>query len=220
MGNIIGAHCCMASKGKSVKVIYWEGNTKTLMGKRRLAGEIMFEFPESMVCDADRFFIGHAIPALSIGDHLRPGKTYFVLPLDVFSSEIFSSSSVSAFVTYNLPRRSTLADLKDCPLEYLKEANGRVLIKVKPEFMARHLTSRCRRDDGQEIDGITMVSDLTNGSLCSTPELKKEYEMLVGSKVQTWSPNLDTISEAKKLRYSPYRLFGLEQEEKEDDAFV
>ncbi|KAJ9542889.1 hypothetical protein OSB04_029395 [Centaurea solstitialis] len=208
----------MASEGQSVKVIYWEGNTKTLTGKRRLAGEIMFEFPESMVCDADRFFIGHAIPALFIDDHLRPGKTYFVLPLNVFSSEIFSSSSISAFVAYT-PRR-TPADLKDCPLEYLKGANGRVLIKVKPEFMARHLTSRCGHADGEDIDGITMISDGSNGSLCSTPELKKEYEMLVGSKVQTWSPNLDTISEAKKLRYSPYRLFGLEQEEKEDDAFV
>ncbi|KVI08070.1 uncharacterized protein LOC112505548 [Cynara cardunculus var. scolymus] len=217
MGNVIGA-CCMATEGASVKVIYWEGNVKTLTGKGRLAGEIMFEFPESMVCDADRFFVGHAIPALSIDEQLRPGKTYLVLPLDIFSSEIFSSSSISAFAAYT--PRQTPADLKEVPLEYIKGSNGRLLIKVKPEFMARHLMSRGGHDDDQENGGTAISNNPTNSSLCSTPELRKEYEQLVRSRVQIWSPNLDTISEAKKIRYSPYRVFGLEREEKEDDGLV
>ncbi|KAF5767849.1 hypothetical protein HanRHA438_Chr14g0640431 [Helianthus annuus] len=204
MGNLIGT-CCMASKESFVKVIYWEGNTKTLTGRRRLAGEIMFEFPESMVCDADRFFIGHAIPALAIDDQLIPGKTYLVLPLDIFSTEILSVSSISAFVALN--HRRTAADLKDGPLEYINGSNGSILMKVKPEFMARHLSCRGGHGNDQEND-VTSIHAPT--SLCSTPELQKEYKQLVRSKDQTWSPNLDTISEANKIRYSPYRIIGLE----------
>ncbi|PWA68170.1 hypothetical protein CTI12_AA311870 [Artemisia annua] len=217
MGNTIG-FCCMASnEGSFVKVIYWEGNTKTLTGRKRLVGEIMFEFPESMVCDADRFYIGHAIPALAIDDELKPGKTYFVLPLDIFSSEILSASSVAAFVRYTA--RRTPADLKDCPLEYIKVSEGRVLIKVKPEFIAKNLISRSGQDYIQENVVVT-DNNVTNGSLCSTPELKKEYEALVRSKDQTWSPGLDTISEAKKIWYSPYRFIGLEWQEKEEEVFA
>ncbi|KAI3795878.1 hypothetical protein L1987_38538 [Smallanthus sonchifolius] len=203
MGNIIGA-CCLASKGSFVKVIYWEGNTKILTGRRRLAGEIMFEFPDSIVCDADRFFIGHAIPALAIDDQLMPGKTYFVLPLDIFSKENLSVSSISAFV--DMKHRRSPADLKEFPLEYINGSNGSVLIKVKPEYMARHLSSRNGHSYDQENDAIHVASS----SLCSTPELKKEYEQLVRSRDQIWSPSLDTISEASKTRYSPYRIIGLE----------
>ncbi|KAM0037804.1 hypothetical protein Hdeb2414_s0013g00407541 [Helianthus debilis subsp. tardiflorus] len=204
MGNLIGS-CCMARKECFVNVIYWEGNTKTLTGRRRLAGEIMFEFPESMVCDADRFFIGHAIPALAIDDQLIPGKTYLVLPLDIFSTEILSVSSISAFVA--MKHRRTAADLKDGPLEYINGSNGSILMKVKPEFMARHLSCRGGHGYDQENDATSIHAPT---SLCSTPELQKEYKQLVRSKDQTWSPNLDTISEANKIRYSPYRIIGLE----------
>ncbi|KAL7584805.1 hypothetical protein Lser_V15G41951 [Lactuca serriola] len=204
-------------QGSFPKVIYWEGNTKTLTRKRPVvAGEIMFEFPESMVCDADRFFIGHTIPALSIDDQLKPGKTYFVLPLDIFSTEILSASSISAFVSHT-PKLINPAHLKECPLEYIKGSNGRVLIKVKPEFMARHLTSRGEGhdDDDQTNKGIG-GNNSSRSCLCSTPELKKEYEQLVRSKDQTWSPNLETISEAKRIWYSPYRVIGLEWKEKDE----
>ncbi|XP_071709231.1 uncharacterized protein [Rutidosis leptorrhynchoides] len=212
MGNFIGS-CCINNEELSSKVIYWEGNKKTLTGKIRLAGEIMFEFPESMVCDSDRFFIGYGFPVLAIDDELKPGKTYFVLPLDIFSSGILSTSSISAFVDYK--HRRMPADLKECPFEYIKGSNGRVLIKVKVEFMERCLMNRGGHGDhDQEI--VVIDNNATNGVLCSTPELKKEYEQLVRSKDQTWSPNLDSISEVKKIRYSPYRFIGLEWQEKEE----
>ncbi|KAK9062707.1 hypothetical protein SSX86_019896 [Deinandra increscens subsp. villosa] len=208
MGNII-VSCCIASEESFVKVIYWEGNTKTLTGKTRLAGEIMFEFPESIVCDSDRFFIGHAIPALAMDDQLKPGKTYLVLPLDIFSTEIFSVSSVSAFVAFKHGRNGNATDLsKECPLEYLKGSSGGVLIKVKPEFMTKHLSCRDGNGFDQENDVGTSVF-VADTCLCSTPELKKEYEQLVRPRDQTWSPGLDTISEASKIRYSPYRIIGL-----------
>ncbi|KAI3797842.1 hypothetical protein L1987_33106 [Smallanthus sonchifolius] len=209
MGNAMAA-CCLTSESSFVKVIYWEGNTRTLTGKRWIAGEIMIEFPDSMVCNADCFFIGHPIPALTIDDQLKPGQTYFVLPLDIFSSKTLSASSISALVGHT-PKRTAI-NFKECPFEYLKGSNGRVLIKVSPEFMARILTRR----GGQENESIS--GDATKGFLCSTPELKKVYEQLVGSKDQTWSPKLETISEHNKIRYSPYRLIGLEWKDKEVGA--
>nr|XP_043633092.1 uncharacterized protein LOC122604270 [Erigeron canadensis] len=213
MGNAITLSCLTSDQESFVKVVYWEGNTKTLKGKRWLAGEIMFDYPESMVCDADCFFIGHPIPFLTIGDHLKPGKTYFVLPLDIFSSKTVSASSVSALIA-SMPKR-TQFNFKECPFEYINASNGRVLIKLSTEFMAKILTIRKENHDDQE-NGSTNGNS-SNGSLCSTPELKKHYEQLVGSKEQQWSPNLKTILEHNyKFRYSPYRLImGLEWKKKE-----
>ncbi|CAH1436070.1 unnamed protein product [Lactuca virosa] len=212
MGNAMGC-CYLTGEGSSVKVIYWEGNTRTLTGKRWLAGELMFEFPDSMVCDADCFFIGHPVPALSIDDQLNPGQTYFVLPLDIFSSKTLSASSISAVLS-STPNRTPI-NFKECPFEYIKGSNGRMLIKVSPEFMTRILTRR-GSGDGQESENES--GNAVNGFLCSTPELKKQYEQLVGSKDQTWSPKLETISEHNRIRYSPYRLIGLEPKKKEYSA--
>ncbi|KVI08170.1 uncharacterized protein LOC112500642 [Cynara cardunculus var. scolymus] len=209
MGNSMAA-CCITSEGSSVEVIFWEGNKRILTGKRWLAGEIMFEFPNCMVCDAGCFFIGHPIPALAIDDQLKPGQTYFVLPLDMFSSKTLAASSISALAAYT-PNRSPV-NFKECLFEYIKGSNGRVLIKVTPEFMARILT----RTDGND----DQKNQSTNGFLCSTPELKKQYEQLVGSKDQNWSPKLETISEHNKMRSSPYRFIGLrlESRKREDGA--
>ncbi|KAI3518285.1 hypothetical protein L1887_06837 [Cichorium endivia] len=145
---------------------------------------------------------------------LRVARSFLVVALlAVLSLQIIlTASSVSAFIAY-MPRH-TPADLKESPLEFIKGSNGRVLIKMKPDVMARHLISRGAHDDDKGNEG--KPSNATSSSLCSTPELKKEYEQLVRSKDQAWSPNLQTISEAKKIRYSPYRL--LEWQEKEEDA--
>ncbi|KAL4566388.1 hypothetical protein LXL04_030503 [Taraxacum kok-saghyz] len=222
MGNMIRA-CIVSDQGSFPKVIYWEGNTKIHTKKRLVAGEIMFEFPESMVCDADRFFIGHTIPALSIDDQLKPGKTYFVLPLDIFSTEILTASSISTILAHTA-KVTTPSNLKECPLEYINGSNGGVLIKVKPEFLARHLTSRGgggHDDDDDDDDQEKEGRNSSRSSLCSTPELKKEYKQLVRSKDQTWSPNLTTISEAKKIWYSPSRVIGLmEWKEKDEEAYM
>nr|GFA34848.1 hypothetical protein [Tanacetum cinerariifolium] len=194
MGNAMCA-CCIKSEGPSVKLISWEGKTRTLTGKRLLAGEIMFEFSDCMICHADSLFIGHPIPALSIDDELKLGQTYFVLPLDIFSSKTLSASSISALVTHTSKRAPV--NFKECPFEYIKGSNGRILIKVSSEFLARILTSRSGYNDQENASSS---GNTTNEFLCSTPELKKQYEQLVGSKDQTWSPNLETISEHNKIR--------------------
>lgn len=199
----------------TVKLIFWEGTTRTLKGKH-IAGEIMFEFPDKMVCHADSFFIGHPIPALGIHDELAGGQTYFVLPIDRFACQVLSASSISALArsapssTSDPNKKAALINFGNCPFEYIKGANGRVLIKVMPEFIARLLTRGSGNDHNKEI-GSTSPS---NNFLCSTPELQKHYEQLVGSKVQVWSPKLETISE-HKIRFSPIRFIGLEWKEKE-----
>ncbi|CAL0315850.1 unnamed protein product [Lupinus luteus] len=188
-----------SSSKSTVKLIFWEGTSRSLKGKH-IAGEIMFEFPEKMVCHADSFFIGHPIPALSIDDKLLPGQTYFVIPIDIFACHTLSASSLAALGSC----ASNKSPIKfgACPFEYLKGSDGRVLIKVMPEFITRLIS-------GENNNGSS-----SNSFLCSTPELQKQYEQLVRSKDQTWSPKLETISEYK-LRFSPCRFIGLEWKEKE-----
>ncbi|EOY32916.1 hypothetical protein QUC31_019205 [Theobroma cacao] len=199
MGNSISP-CFHPNSRSLVKLIFWEGNTRILTGKH-IAGEVMFEFPDRMVCHADSFFIGHPIPALGIDDELMPGQTYFVLPLDRFACNVLSASSLAAL---NSSPKPSPINFGDCPFEYIKGSNGRVLIKVVPEFITR-LINRSREEE---------IGSPGNSFLCSTPELKKHYEMLVGSKEQVWSPKLETISEYK-IRFSPCRFIGLEWKQKE-----
>lgn len=197
MGNVVMTPCFQhnTNSSSSVKLIFWEGTTRSLKGKH-IAGEIMFEFPDMMVCHADSFFIGHPIPALSIDDELMPGQTYFVIPIDLFACHTLSASSIAAFGS--CPNNKSPIKFGACPFEYLKGSNGRVLIKVTPQFIIR-LISGDHKENGAANSSF----------LCSTPELQKQYEQLVKSKDQVWSPKLETISEYK-VRFSPCRFIGLE----------
>ncbi|KAK7842086.1 hypothetical protein CFP56_014315 [Quercus suber] len=70
-----------------------------------------------------------------------------------------------------------IASLKDnkCPnLVQADGENGKVSIKVVPELITRLITR------GKEIGS----SSPSNSVLCSTPELQKQYDQLVGSKEQ------------------------------------
>ncbi|XP_015868228.1 uncharacterized protein LOC107405659 [Ziziphus jujuba] len=212
MGNAVSP-CFQQSSNSAVKLIFWEGNTRILRGGRHLAGEIMFEFPDQMVCHADSFFIGHPIPALAIDDELARGQTYFVLPIDRFACRVLSASSLSA-LSSSSPNNKAPINFGNCPFEYLKGSNGRVLIKVMPEFITRLIT---RGNNVNDQIGSNSNSPSNNKFLCSTPELQKHYEQLVGSKEQLWSPKLETISE-HKIRFSPCRFIGLEWKQKEKDV--
>lgn len=179
----------------SAELVFWEGTTKLITGKC-LAGEIMFRFPDRVVCHADSFYIGHRIPALSIGDELIRGQTYFVLPVDCFGCGVLSSKSLVSLAT------SPKCPIKfgKNPFQYVTAADGRVLMKVSSEFIMGIITGG--KEEGR-------CNRRTSSSLCSTLELQKHYAILVGSKEQDWSPKLETISEYKTNR-SPYRLLGLD----------
>ncbi|KAL3369630.1 hypothetical protein AABB24_010132 [Solanum stoloniferum] len=207
MGKTIFSSCCYfmcPSRSSMVNLIFHDGSKRVVTGKR-LAGEIMFEFPDCMVCHADSFYIGNPIPSLNIDDKLKNGDTYFILPLDYFLSCNVLSASTLATLGSN-PRR-TPVNFKNPIFQYVKAENGRVLIKVSQEFIIKLLT---RGNEDQE-NIITSPSD--GKFLCNTPELKKQYEQLVGTKGQIWSPKLETISEYK-IRYSPCRFIGFEWKQK------
>ncbi|KAK7385905.1 hypothetical protein VNO78_31858 [Psophocarpus tetragonolobus] len=214
MGNAMKTLCFQYSNNsassKSVKLIFWEGTSRSLKGKH-IAGEIMFEFPEMMVCHADSFFIGHPIPVLSIDHELMPGQTYFVLPIDRFTTNNLTVASISALGS--CPNKSPIK-FGACPFQYLKGSDGRVAIKVTPDF----ITSLIIHGGKENNIGVGPPGSPTS-FLCSTPELQKHYEQLVKSKDQVWSPKLETISEYK-IRFSPCRFIGLEWKQKENSEHV
>ncbi|EOA22948.1 hypothetical protein CARUB_v10003684mg [Capsella rubella] len=198
-------------------VFFEQGSTKTLCGfKKHVAGEIMFEFPDQIVCHADSFFIGRQVPALAMDDYLIPGQTYFVLPIERFAYKILTTSCLSIFNSNNLENvRSTsttapplnfTAPSSPPPFEYSKGPNGKILIKVSPSFI---LNLMCRNRTNIEEEAITCGE---SSSICNSPELKKQYEQLVGTREHMWSPNLQTISE-HKMRVSPLQFFGLNRKQ-------
>lgn len=203
MGNGISPCFNPASKGGLVKLIFWGGATEFL-AEKQLAGQLMFRFPDRIVCHADSFYIGHPVPVLSIDDELLPGQAYFVLPIDKLSCHdpltAVSLASLSSGRT-----KPSLAGNGESPFEYVKGEDGRLLIKVLPEFITKVITSV---EDGQKCG-----SD--GGTLCTTPELRKHYSQLVGPRDHPWSPKLETISETRKRisagRLSPVRLLGFQR---------
>ncbi|KAI6685458.1 hypothetical protein NL676_031371 [Syzygium grande] len=214
MGNAISPclHPNSSSKSQSLKLIFWEGTTRTLTGNRpRLAGDIMFECPNMMVLHADSFFLSRPIPLLAVDDELIPGQTYFVLPIDFFSGDTLSSSTIASLCSN--PGKLSLVSFGDSnsPFQYVKGEDGKVMIKVVPEFITRLIVAKNNKDS--IACGNVDVAG-SRGFLCSTPELQKHYDRLVGSKVQVWSPNLETISEYK-TRALPCKLVRLQWKKKE-----
>ncbi|CAI9785774.1 unnamed protein product [Fraxinus pennsylvanica] len=205
MGNAIFP-CCKPVSSSSVKLIF-HGGAARILTEKLAAGEVMFEFPDHMVCHADSFYIGQPIPALAIDDELITGQTYFVLPIDYFPSNVLSASTLAALG--NGPKRAAVMSFNGCPFDHLKGSNGRASIKVLPEFFIKLFSEGNENGSGEDSH-----SPVGGSFLCSTPELRKHYNQLVGSKDQVWSPKLETISEYT-IRYSPCRFIGLEWKQKE-----
>ncbi|VVB14271.1 unnamed protein product [Arabis nemorensis] len=192
-------------------VFFDHGSTKTLCGsKKHVAGEIMFEFPDQIVSHADSFFIGRPIQALAMEDHLIPGQTYFVLPIERFAYRILTTSCLSMFHSNlenvrsnNNPPLNFTAPSSPPPFEYSKGPNGKILIKVCPEFIIS-LICKNRNKSVEEVISCVEINEI-----CNSPELKKQYDQLVGTREHLWSPKLQTISE-HEIRVSPIlRLLGL-----------
>ncbi|XP_022927424.1 uncharacterized protein LOC111434251 [Cucurbita moschata] len=202
MGNSLSPclHAISTTSRRSssaVNLIFSNGVTKSLTGNHHIAGEIMFQFPDMMICHADSFFIGHPIPSLAIDDQLLAGETYFVLPIDLFASfDVLSTSSLASIGAGNAKFSG------QSPFEYIRGTNGRIVIKIVPEFLVRLISPAAGEGGGGNF-------------LCSTPELQKHYDQLVGStKGQVWSPKLESISEYK-IRYSPCKFVGFKVKQKE-----
>jgi len=198
MGIAASCNCFVPSLPSMVKLVFWGGATQLLPGTR-LAGEVLFKYPDRILCHADSFYIGRPIPMLSIDDKLVSGETYFVLPVDCFPGASTGNLTTAALASLSSSKQKpALTGSGQVPFEYVKSSDGRMLIKVMPEFIVQVISAVDQSDEG--ICG--------GSSLCSTPELRKHYAQLVGSRERPWSPKLETITE-KKPRSSPVRLLGL-----------
>ncbi|XP_013666082.2 uncharacterized protein LOC106370632 [Brassica napus] len=201
-----------------VTIVFFEcGSTKTLRdSKKHVAGEIMFEFPDQIVCHADSFFIGRPVPALAMDDYLIPGQTYFVLPIERFAYRILTTSCISIFnsslenaPSTKPPPLNFTAPSSPPPFEYSKGLNGKILIKVSPHFI---MSLICKRRNISEDEVIIDCAE--SKDICNSPELKKHYDQLVGTREHVWSPKLQTISE-HEIRVSPLRFLGIVRRQQE-----
>ncbi|KAL6010072.1 hypothetical protein ACLOJK_000503 [Asimina triloba] len=214
MGNALPSCCTLASNTR-VKLVFFDGTTKMVTGNV-LAGQLLFEYPDQIICHADSFYIGHPIPALAIDDELVRGETYFVLPIDPFANQILTTKLVATAMSPTTAGRSpaaapllgspAAAHGQQQPFEYIKGSDGRMLIKLSPEFLMRRIlqSSGEGRDEERKMSNCSPL-------LCSTPELQKHYLQLVAPKELLWSPKLESISEHKKNigRMSSSALFRL-----------
>lgn len=203
----IASSCFLLAPLPVVKLIYWGGKVQLLpSGGSHLAGEIMFDHPGTIVCDADSFYIGHPVPALSLGDELLAGCTYFVLPVGCIPGTNLTTAALACLSSHR--HKPNLA--ASLPFEYVKGSDGRMLIKVMPEFITKVISAE-KEEEGGDDEGERGALTAGGGELCSTPELRKHYAQLVGSsRERPWSPKLETITE-KKPRTSPVRLLGFDQ---------
>lgn len=145
------------------------------------AWELMEEFPKHMVCRSDAFYIGQITPALSHHDRLQPGHNYFLLPVNFFQSAL-------SFATF-LRCRYVVAGRP--PFELEKTPAGGLRVKVTEEMIIQH-----QKEMELEAEAARKMI-----RVCTTPQLRKDYELLVGRRLQ-WKPKLDTISEKGRQKKS------------------
>lgn len=209
---------------RTARLVLWGGEARAAK-HGELAGQVMLDFSGSVVCLADGFYIGRPAPVLAIEDRLAAGATYLVLPVDRLPQGCDPVTAASlAALSYGRAGPASIAGGPKSPFEYVKGDDGRTVIKVTPEFIVGAITARpgvVVGGDNGEMDGAC------RGGLCSTPELRKHYEQLVGAgRGRAWSPRLDTIKERKGRRinmaavspgrFSPVavRLLGLAKGER------
>ncbi|KAL5720077.1 hypothetical protein ACHQM5_012780 [Ranunculus cassubicifolius] len=201
MGNTVCPCFQPKTPKQSVKLIFWDGTTMVRSGETAtIAGEVMFQFPSMVVCHADSFYIGHPIPTLTMDDEMISGETYFVLPIERFAGKVLSVSSLSSLASS--PKHFSSSFGEEGPFEYIKGADGRLVIKVSSEFLTKIISKRIETES---------ISSCDERDLISTPELRKHYDQLVGyCKEQGWSPKLQTISESRR-KLSPMQFLGFER---------
>ncbi|XP_062213423.1 uncharacterized protein LOC133914321 [Phragmites australis] len=193
---------CAPLWGGEARLVLWGGEARTAR-HGKLAGQVMLDFAGSVVCRADGFYLGRPAPVLAIEDRLVAGKTYLVLPVDRLPQgyDALTAASLAA-LSYDRGQAAgaSIAGGPKSPFEYVKGDDGRTVIKVTPEFIVGAITAKAGCG-GREMGGGEEGAGEACGALCSTPELRKHYEQLVGAaRSRAWSPRLDTIKEHKGRR--------------------
>ncbi|XP_066395448.1 uncharacterized protein [Miscanthus floridulus] len=214
---------CVRPARRDARLVVWGGGTRGAE-PGRAAGEVMAEHAGHVVCRADGFRVGRPAPVLGVGDRLEPGRTYLVVPVDRLpcggGDGVVTAASLAVLSSSSHSRGSgggkaaapslALAAGRKSPFEYAKDGDGRTVIRVAEEFIVKAVAGDGGGDDC-----------CGSAALCSTPELRKHYEQLVGAtRGRPWSPRLDTIKERKGRRLadvvspgrlSPARLLGMDK---------
>ncbi|CAL4914445.1 unnamed protein product [Urochloa decumbens] len=204
-GCLLAPYFCVAllSRGRrrrAARLVLWGGESRAAR-PGKLAGQVMFDVAGTVVCRADAFYLGRPAPVLAIEDRLVGGATYLVLPVERLPHgyDALTAASLAA-LSYDRAAGAggggaSIAGGPKSPFEYVKGDDGRTVIKVTPEFLIGAITAKKAAAGGGEEE------EACAGALCSTPELRKHYEQLVGAaRGRAWSPRLDTIKERKGRR--------------------
>ncbi|XP_052149812.1 uncharacterized protein LOC127768303 [Oryza glaberrima] len=200
----------LSRRRRTARLVLWGGEARAAR-HGKMAGQVMLDFTDSVVCRADGFCIGRPAPVLAIEDRLVAGRTYLVLPVDRLPQGYDAVTAASlAALSYDrggagagAAGATSIAGGAKSPFEYVKGDDGRTVIKVTPEFIVRSITSSrpigaCAAAGDEEVEG---GGGGGGAPLCSTPELRKHYEQLVGAaRCRAWSPRLETIKERKGAR--------------------
>lgn len=194
MGNGLSP-CLRPPAAAAARLVYWGGQTRLVASNDDCqiitAGDVASS--DHLVCPADAFFVGLPVPAMSPGEELLPGRTYFVLPAARFPCLKALTAATLAALSPAAKTTPLLAVAgAPCPFEYVKgDAGGAALIRVLPEFIEKVITCDGRGAKKKKADAAA-----DSAALCSTPELKRHYAQLVGARRgQAWSPRLETIAE-------------------------
>ncbi|KAL0920061.1 hypothetical protein M5K25_009168 [Dendrobium thyrsiflorum] len=165
-------------KSSSVKVIGLDGRVM-VYNQGVKAEELMKEHASHLVCRSDSVFIGQKLSALSAADELEMGESYFILPSQFFQS-------VLSFVTI----ASSIAKIGGGGvgsfrhLDIHKTDNGKLQIRISEEV--DQMIEEEEEEEEIRKDGV----------LCTTEDMVKEYEKIVGSNAQRWRPKLEVIAES------------------------
>ncbi|CAL4930957.1 unnamed protein product [Urochloa decumbens] len=203
-GCLLAPYFCVALLSRrrhrrAARLVLWGGESRAAR-HGKLAGQVMVDVAGTVVCRADAFYLGRPAPVLAIEDRLVGGATYLVLPVERLPQgyDPLTAASLAA-LSYDRAASGggggSIAGGPKSPFEYVKGDDGRTVIKVTPEFLIGAITAKKAAAGGEEEEACAA------GALCSTPELRKHYEQLVGTaRGRAWSPRLDTIKERKGRR--------------------
>ncbi|KAI0513469.1 hypothetical protein KFK09_009491 [Dendrobium nobile] len=182
---------CFSSKGRrtypappkssSVKVIGLDGRV-IVYNRPVKAEELMKEHACHLVCRSDSFFIGQKLSALSAAEELQMGESYFVLPSQFFQS-VLSFVTIASSIA-KIGGRGGGGSFK--PFDIHKTENGKLQIRISEEV--------------EEMIGEEEEEIKKDGVLCTTTDMVKEYEKIVGSNAQRWRPKLEMIAESPEGR--------------------
>ncbi|KAK8717184.1 hypothetical protein V6N13_044461 [Hibiscus sabdariffa] len=180
--------------------------------------DLMPEFPKHMVCRSDSFYIGQKIPPLSLHDQLQLGHDYFLLPKRFFQS-VLSFVTIASFANDAQSRNAVLkkAAAASCqPFIIQKSSSGCLRIRVSDEFIRRLMEEGRMKEETEDEE--TGGAGEGNNRVCSTPQLRKQYTLLVGSSRRHWKPKLETIKETEKKKRKISSTFRMKIRKKKSQS--